>query len=315
MNKLDYLTGDELTAAQTLGLIEKALRWKKEAAERKPHPALAGKNFALLFEKQSTRTKVSFEAGLFQLGANAIFLSPGDTQLGRGESPADSARVLSEYVDGIIVRTYEHARVEEIALNASVPVINALTDLHHPCQALADFLTIREHYGDLENLKLAYMGDGNNVLHSLLILGALLGVNISAACPKGYWPDSHVLEQARNLAKKSNAEIEVVEDVKKACAKAAVIYTDVWTSMGQEAESQRRRRMLAPYQVKDESFRYAREDAVFMHCLPAHRGEEVTKRVMDGPRSIVFKQAGNRLHAQKILLQILAGGSDDAQAE
>ena len=315
MKKLDYLTGDELTAAQTLDLIEKALRRKKEAAERKPHPALAGKNFALLFEKQSTRTKVSFEAGLFQLGANAIFLSPGDTQLGRGESPADSARVLSEYVDGIIVRTYEHARVEEIASNASVPVINALTDLHHPCQALADFLTIREHYGDLENLKLAYMGDGNNVLHSLLILGALLGVNISAACPKGYWPDSSVLEQARNLAKKSNAKIEVTEDIKEACAKAAVIYTDVWTSMGQEAESQRRRRILASYQVKDELFRHAREDAVFMHCLPAHRGEEVTKRVMDGPRSIVFKQAGNRLHAQKILLQILAGGSDDAQAE
>ena len=215
-------------------------------------------------------------------------------------------------MDGIIVRTYAHARVEEIAAHASVPVINGLTDLHHPCQALADFLTIREHYGTLENLKLAYLGDGNNVLHSLLIVGALIGVDISAACPKGYWPDSKILEQAQDSARKSNAQIKITEDVEEACAGADAVYTDVWTSMGQEEENERRQKDLAPYQVNEEVFRNANENAVFMHCLPAHRGEEVTADVMDGPRSVVFTQTGNRLHAQKILLQILAGGSDGA---
>ena len=312
MTKRDYLTGDELSAAQTLGLIEEALVQKKESAQGKLRTTLAGKNFALLFEKHSTRTRVSFEAGLSQLGANAIFLAPNDTQIARGETPADSARVLSEYVDGIIVRTYAHARVEEIAAHASVPVINGLTDLHHPCQALADFLTIREHYGTLENLKLAYLGDGNNVLHSLLIVGALVGVDISAACPKGYWPDPEILEQAQDSAQESNAQIKITEDVEEACAGADAVYTDVWTSMGQEEENERRQKILAPYQVSEEVFRHANKDAVFMHCLPAHRGEEVTAEVMDGPRSVVFTQTGNRLHAQKILLQLLAGGSNGA---
>ncbi len=312
MNKLDYLTGFELSAAQTLELIEEALVQKKETAEGKLRPALAGKNFALLFEKHSTRTRVSFEAGLIQLGAGAIFLAPNDTQIARGETPADSAKVLSEYVDGIVVRTYAHARVEEIAANASVPVINGLTDLHHPCQALADFLTMREHYGTLKGLKLAYLGDGNNVLHSLLIVGALIGVDVSAACPKGYWPDSEILEQARGSARESNAKIHVTESVEEVCAGAHAVYTDVWASMGQEDENERRQKDLAPYQVNEEVFRAANEGAVFMHCLPAHRGEEVTADVIDGPRSVVFTQAGNRLHAQKILLQILAGGNDGA---
>lgn len=312
MNKLDYLTGFELSAAQTLELIEEALVQKKETAGGKLRPALAGKNFALLFEKHSTRTRVSFEAGLIQLGAGAIFLAPNDTQIARGETPADSAKVLSEYVDGIVVRTYAHARVEEIAANASVPVINGLTDLHHPCQALADFLTMREHYGTLKGLKLAYLGDGNNVLHSLLIVGALIGVDVSAACPKGYWPDSEILEQARGSARESNAKIHVTESVEEVCAGAHAVYTDVWASMGQEDENERRQKDLAPYQVNEEVFRGANEGAVFMHCLPAHRGEEVTADVIDGPRSVVFTQAGNRLHAQKILLQILAGGNDGA---
>lgn len=312
MNKLDYLTGFELSAAQTLELIEEALVQKKETAEGKLRPALAGKNFALLFEKHSTRTRVSFEAGLTQLGASTIFLAPNDTQIARGETPADSARVLSEYVDGIVVRTYAHARVEEIAENASVPVINGLTDLHHPCQALADFLTMRERYGTLEGLKLAYLGDGNNVLHSLLIVGALIGVDISAACPKEFWPDAEILEQALHSAQESNAHIHITEDAEEACAGAHAVYTDVWASMGQEAENERRQKVLAPYQVNEGVFRGANEDAVFMHCLPAHRGEEVTAEVIDGPRSVVFTQAGNRLHAQKILLQILAGGNDGA---
>ncbi len=308
MKDLHYLTGDELTAAQTLHLIEEAIAQKKETTKREIHPVLAGMNFALLFEKHSTRTRVSFEAALSQLGANAIFLSPNDAQLARGESPADSAKVLSEYVDGIIVRTYEHSRVEEVASNASVSVINGLTDLHHPCQALADFLTIREHYNTLENVKLAYVGDGNNVLHSLLIVGALIGVNVSAACPKTYRPDSAVLAHAQRLAQESNAKIEITNKVEEACMEANVIYTDVWTSMGQENENERRQKGLAAYQVNEEAFQHAHKDAIFMHCLPAHRGEEVTKDVMDGPRSVVFKQAGNRLHAQKILLQILVRG-------
>jgi ornithine carbamoyltransferase len=312
MTKLDYLTGFELSAAQTLELIEEALVQKKETAEGKLRPALSGKNFALIFEKHSTRTRVSFEAGLTQLGASTIFLAPNDTQIARGETPADSAKVLSEYVDGIVVRTYAHARVEEIAANASVPVINGLTDLHHPCQALADFLTVREHYGTLDGLKLAYLGDGNNVLHSLLIVGALIGVDVTAACPKEFWPDAKILEQARGSARESNAQIHVTEDVEEACAGAHAVYTDVWASMGQEAENERRQKDLAPYQVNEEVFRGASEGAVFMHCLPAHRGEEVTAEVIDGPRSVVFTQAGNRLHAQKILLQILAGGNDGA---
>ncbi len=312
MKKRDYLTGFELSAAQTLELIEEALVQKKETAQGKLRPALAGKNFALIFEKHSTRTRVSFEAGLTQLGASTIFLAPNDTQIARGETPADSARVLSEYVDGIVVRTYAHARVEEIAANASVPVINGLTDLHHPCQALADFLTMREHYGTLDGLKLAYLGDGNNVLHSLLIVGALVGVDVSAACPEGYRPDSGILEQARSSAQESSARIHVTEDAAEACAGAHAVYTDVWASMGQEDENERRQKALAPYQVNEEVFRAAHEDAVFMHCLPAHRGEEVTADVIDGPRSVVFTQAGNRLHAQKILLQILAGGNDGA---
>ena len=310
MKKLDFLTGAELSAAQTLELIEEALVQKKETAQGNLRPALSGKNFALIFEKHSTRTRVSFEAGLTQLGASTIFLAPNDTQIARGETPADSARVLSEYVDGIVVRTYAHARLEEIAENASVPVINGLSDLHHPCQALADFLTMREHYGTLDGLKLAYLGDGNNVLHSLLIVGALIGVDVSAACPKGYWPDSEILEQTRGSAQESNARIHITESVEEACAGAHAVYTDVWASMGQEAENERRQKDLAPYQVNENVFRHANQDAVFMHCLPAHRGEEVTADVIDGPRSVVFTQAGNRLHAQKILLQILAGGSD-----
>lgn len=310
MKKLDYLTGEELSAAQTIELIEEALVQKQETAQGKLRPALAGKNFALIFEKHSTRTRVSFEAGLTQLGASTIFLAPNDTQIARGETPADSAKVLSEYVDGIVVRTYAHARVEEIAANASVPVINGLTDLHHPCQALADFLTMREHYGTLDGLKLAYLGDGNNVLHSLLIVGALIGVDVSAACPEDYWPDSGILERARGSAEKSSARIHITEDAAEACAGAHAVYTDVWASMGQEDENERRQKALAPYQVNEEVFRAAHEDAVFMHCLPAHRGEEVTAGVIDGPRSVVFTQAGNRLHAQKILLQILAGGND-----
>lgn len=306
MSKRDYLDGTELSAAQTRGLLKEAQARKQGG--KAGSASLAGKTLALLFEKHSTRTRVSFEAGIAQLGGRSIFLSPQDTQLARGETLADSARVLSEYVDGIVVRTFGHERVEEIARHASVPVINGLTDLHHPCQALADFLTLQEHFGSLEGLKLAYLGDGNNVAHSLLIVGSLLGAGVTVASPPQFLPDPAVVAHARGLASASGAEIHVTNDIQAACQGAHAIYTDVWTSMGQEGKETSRRKALAPYRVHGEVFHGADKDAVFMHCLPAHRGEEVTAEVIDGPRSVVFRQAGNRLHAQKILLEILLGG-------
>lgn len=307
MKRKDYLTGLELTAKETLDLLERAIVQKKETKAGKRQSSLAGQTFALLFEKSSTRTRVSFEVGIAHLGGSSLFLSPKDTQLSRGETLADSAKVLSEYVDGIIVRTYGHERVEELAENASIPLINGLTDLHHPCQALADFLTLRERFGRAPGVTVTYLGDGNNVLHSLLLVGALIGVNVSAACAPGYEPDDEILHQARELAKTSGAEIVITADVQSACEGSHAIYTDVWTSMGQEKEAERRRKALAPYQVREELFQTTDRDAVFMHCLPAHRGEEVTDDVIDGPRSVVFQQAGNRLHAQKILLELLCG--------
>ena len=308
--KRDYLSGLELSAEETLDLLEKAVVQKKETKAGKTHTSLAGKNFALLFEKTSTRTRVSFQVGIAQLGGNSIFLSPKDTQISRGETLADSAKVLSEYVDGIIVRTFGHDRLEELAHHASVPIINGLTDLHHPCQAIADILTVRERFGKTRGLKVAYLGDGNNVAHSLLLVGALIGVNISAACAPGYEPDAGVVSRARDLAAASGAEICVTNDVQEACEGAHAVYTDVWVSMGQEKEADERRKALAPYHVNEAAFRNTDPDAVFMHCLPAHRGEEVDGETIDGPRSAVFEQAGNRLHAQKILLEILAGGKN-----
>lgn len=307
MSKRDYLTGLELSAGETLGLLERAVVQKNETKSGLRQISLAGKTFALLFEKSSTRTRVSFQVGVAQLGGNSLFLSPKDTQLSRGETLADSARVLSEYVDGIIVRTFGHERVEELAEYAAVPVINGLTDLHHPCQALADYLTLWERFGPVEGLKVTYLGDGNNVLHSLLLVGALIGVNVSAACAPGYEPDPDVVNRSRELAAASGAEILVTDDVQTACEGSHAIYTDVWVSMGQEEEADQRREALAPYQVRNELFRQADKDAVFMHCLPAHRGEEVTDEVIDGDRSVIFQQAGNRLHAQKILLELLGG--------
>ncbi|MEK6712139.1 MAG: ornithine carbamoyltransferase [Nitrospinota bacterium] len=309
MSKRDYLDGTELTAQQTLELLREARARKRGAKAKSPAP-LAGKTLALLFEKHSTRTRVSFEAGAAQLGGRSIFLSPQDTQLARGENLADSARVLSEYVDGIVVRTFGHERVEEIAQHASVPVINGLTDQHHPCQALADFLTLLERFGDLKGLKLAYLGDGNNVAHSLLIVGGLIGVSVTVACPPKLMPSPGVVARARKLASASGAEIHVTNDIRAACQGAHALYTDVWTSMGQEGKEAARHKALAPYGVHGELFHWTDKDAVFMHCLPAHRGQEVTAEVIDGPRSVVFQQAGNRLHAQKVLLEILLGGSD-----
>ncbi|MDA1000057.1 MAG: ornithine carbamoyltransferase [bacterium] len=307
MRKRDYLTGTELSPGETEALLARALEMKKDG---KPSEILAGKTFTLLFEKHSTRTRVSFEAGIAQLGGTGIFLTTKETQLGRGETIADSAKVLGRYTDGIIIRTYGHDRIEEFAENAAVPVINALTDLHHPCQALADVLTLREKFGKMKGLKIAYLGDGNNVLHSLLLVAAPLGISVSAACPPPYHPDSGVVDEALALAAGSGATIYIGDSIEEACRGAHAIYTDVWTSMGQEEEAAERRRRLLPYQVHGEVFHGADRNAVFMHCLPAHRGEEVTAEIIDGPRSVVFDQAENRLHAQKALLELLVGAEN-----
>lgn len=283
------------------------------AADFKAHPsryrgALSQKTLAMLFEKPSTRTRVSFEVAMTKLGGKALYLSPKDTQLGRGETIPDFARVLSRYVDAIMARVFRHSDVETLAREASVPVINGLSNLTHPCQALADYFTMLEHFGVLEGLHVAFVGDGNNnVCHSLLFAGARLGVDVTVASPEGYRPARDVLTHAQATAKAKGASISVVTDPFEAVRAAHVVYTDVWTSMGQEGEEERRRQDLSAYRVNSRLFSAARDDAIFMHCLPAHRGEEVTDDVMDHERSVVLDQAENRLHVQAAVLMLLAG--------
>jgi ornithine carbamoyltransferase len=263
---------------------------------------LYGKTLGMIFAKPSTRTRVSFEAAMTQLGGHAIYLGISDLQLGRGETIADTARTLSRYLDGIMARLFEHGDIVELARYSSVPVINGLTDLHHPCQTLADLLTIREHKGKLRGLKLAWVGDGNNVCNSLLLGCSLVGMNISAACPRGYEPPAAIRKHARANASKSGSKVEIMVNPEQAVTGADIVYTDVWISMGQEAEREKRLRDFKGYQVNSKLLAKAKHDAIFMHCLPAHRGEEVTEEVIDGPCSVVFNQAENRLHAQKAVL-------------
>ncbi|HZO14603.1 MAG TPA: ornithine carbamoyltransferase [Polyangiaceae bacterium] len=271
---------------------------------------LRGKVLALIFSKPSTRTRVSFETGVVQLGAHPMFLSTGGAtglQLNRGESPHDTAKVMSRYVDGIVIRTFAQSEVEELAEHGSVPVINALTDKFHPCQALADVMTMRERFGDERGLKLAFVGPGNNVTHSLLNAGPRAGFDVVCACPPGLLPHADVLERARADAERAGTSVSVDSNPTRAVAGAHVIYTDTWVSMGQEAEAARLKAELSDYTVTAELMAAAHPDAVFMHCLPAHRGEEVTAEVIDGPRSVVFDEAENRLHSQKALLLLLLG--------
>ncbi len=269
-------------------------------------PVLQGRSIAMIFEKPSTRTRVSFEVAAWQLGATALYLNWRDLQLGRGETIADTARVLSRYVDGIVARVKEHDKIVELAKYADVPVVNALSDLSHPCQALGDYMTILELKGKLKGLTLAFVGDGNdNVLHSLLIAGAKLGVNIRIASPPQLRPDPQILEKARKEAEYTGAAIEIMEDPVEAVRGADVIYTDVWVSMGQEDIREEKIRLLKPYQVNEKLLSYASDRVLFMHCLPAHRGEEVTDEVMDGSHSAVWDQAENRLHIQKAILALL----------
>ena len=284
------------------------------AAGMKAHPqdfraTLSGKILAMIFEKSSTRTRVSFEAGMTQLGGAAQFLSARDIQIGRGEPIADTARVLSRYVDGIMARTFAHDTVVQLARHATIPVINGLTDLLHPCQALTDYFTMSEKFGALAGLRLAYVGDGNNMAHSLMYGGPKCGVHVAVATPAGYEPDAAVTANARADAAAAGTTLLVTHSREEAVAGAHVVYTDVWASMGQEAEQQKRVRDFAGWTVTDELLALADRRAVFMHCLPAHRGEEVSASVCDGPRSVIFDEAENRLHVQKAILATLMGRS------
>ncbi len=292
-----------------IGLLELAGNFKNRAKAGETFEPLRGKSLAMIFEKASTRTRVSFEVGMSQLGGHAVNLSPADTQLGRGETIADTARVLSRYVDAIMYRAYRHTDMVELAHSATVPVINGLDDLEHPCQIIADLFTILEAKKTLRGLKIAYVGDGNNVCNSLLLGAAVVGANISVGCPKANRPDADILREAERVAKETKGEARVVTDPKAAVAAADVVYTDVWVSMGMEKERAEREKVFRPYQVNASLMRHAKPDALVMHCLPAHRGLEITDDVIDGPQSIVFDQAENRLHAQKAILARLMGGA------
>ena len=301
--KTDFLVLSDFDEAWIKGLLTRAIELKQKQKTGGGGCPLIGKSIGLIFEKASTRTRVSFEAAIYQLGAHSIYMNPKEIQLGRGETVADTARVLSSYLDCIIIRTFEHERVEEFARNSSVPVINGLTDKHHPCQTLADLMTILEKKGRLEGVKIAYIGDGNNVANSLIEGASLMKMNISIACPEGFEPDPLILEEAMKKKKSASSEIVVLNNPKEAAGRADVIYTDVWVSMGQEQEAGGKKNRFKNYQINDALLACAKPDAIVMHCLPAHRGEEITSGVMDGPRSAIFEQAANRLHTEKALLE------------
>jgi ornithine carbamoyltransferase len=279
-------------------IIVRAIELKKQLREDVEHPTLNYKVLAMIFEKSSTRTRVSFETAMVQLGGHAIFLSPDDTQLGRGEPVEDTARVLSKMVDGIMIRTFEHSKLERLAEYSSIPVINGLSDLLHPCQLLADMQTWHELRGSIQGRTVAWLGDGNNMCHSYITAAKLFDFNLRIACPDGYQPDTEIL-------KSGGANISLSADPEQAVKDADLIVTDVWASMGQEAESGTRSEIFRPYQVNADLMSLAKQDALFMHCLPAHRGDEVTADVIDGAQSVVWEEAGNRLHSQKALLEFL----------
>jgi ornithine carbamoyltransferase len=299
---------EELPSAEIWELLKLAAELKKEWKSGGNKPVLAGKSLAMVFQKPSLRTRVSFEMGMLHLGGNALYLSPQEIQLGHRESVADVARVLSRYVDGIMARVFDHAHIEELAAHASVPVINGLSDYVHPCQGLSDVFTIYEKKGALKGVTLAYLGDGNNVAHSLLFAGAKVGMEIRVAAPAGFEPDGEVVSRASESARETGGKVVLDADPSSAVSGADVIYTDVWASMGQEDERESRLPLFEPYQVNAELVGSAKRDAVVMHCLPAHRGEEITDEVVDSPQSIVLDQAENRMHLQKAILVSLMSG-------
>lgn len=300
--KKDLLSIYDLDPADFKAIFEKAAGLKKMLKAGKVHEPLKGKTLGMIFDKSSTRTRISFEVGMFQLGGIALFLSSRDTQIGRGESIRDTARIMSRYLNGIMIRTYAQEAVEEFAQYADIPVINGLTDLLHPCQILSDLFTILEKKGVYEGLKIAYIGDGNNVANSWLNAAARLPIRLALACPEGYEPNPFILKRA---AKEAKEGVTLHRDPAEAAEQADVIYTDVWASMGQEAQKAERAEAFKPYQVNRKLVACAKKNAIVMHCLPAHRGEEITAAVLDGPRSVVIDQAENRLHVQKAILEIL----------
>lgn len=306
LNGKDFLQLSDFSTDEILYLLNEAIEMKKLQKQGKPHPYLAGKVLGMIFEKSSTRTRVSFEVGMLQLGGHAIFLSSKDIQLGRGESISDTAKVLSRYVDGIMIRTFSHDSIEELAEHATVPVINGLTDLQHPTQVLADLLTILEHKGKLSGLKLCYIGDGNNNMAHSLMEGAMkVGMDMSIASPPGYLPNGKITENAVKVGKQTGCSLLITNDPLEAVKDADVIVTDVWTSMGQEDETAKRLKAFQGFQVNKELCSFAKDDFIFLHCLPVHREEEVTGEIIDGPHSVVFDEAENRLHAQKAILKLL----------
>jgi ornithine carbamoyltransferase len=298
--KRDFLRLKDLSFDEIFQIIRRAIDLKSGIDALKC--PLIGKSIGLIFEKASTRTRVSFEVGIYQLGANSIYMNPNEIQIGRGETIHDTAKVLSRYLDAIIIRTFEHEKIVEFSKYSSIPVINALTDMHHPCQALADLMTIYEKKNGFEGICIAYIGDGNNVAHSLIEGAALSGMKITIASPEGYEPNREILNEMRAIARN---EIVVMRDPIEAVKGADVVYTDVWVSMGQEGYEKIKKERFRGYQLNDSLLSHAKEDAIVLHCMPAHRGEEITDGVIDGPQSVVFEQAENRLHSQKALLEFL----------
>lgn len=317
MKKRDLLDLSSLSAEEIESILTRAHFYKNApytprtkkgpgAPKERVRP-LDGMSVGLLFEKSSTRTRVSFEVGIFRLGGYSIFLSFDDLQIKRGETIADTARVLSGYLDGLVIRTYEQEKLEEWARHATIPVINGLTDLHHPCQILSDLFTIYEKRGKLKGLKLAYIGDGNNVAHSLMEGGAAVGMTVAVASPKGFAPDPKIIRHSEEIARRNGGAIEVMSDPVEAAKNADILYTDVWVSMGQEKEKKSRLQKFKPYQINQKLIEEARPDVLIMHCLPAHREEEITTEALEGSHSIIFEQANNRLPTQQAILEWLLG--------
>ena len=300
-----FISIRDFSCAEIEYILRVGAELKKKQKKGIPHPYLAGKTLGMIFQKSSTRTRVAFEVGMYQLGGHALFLSPRDIQVGRGETIKDTAQVLGRMVDGIMIRTFDHQEVIELARWSGIPVINGLTDLLHPTQVIGDLMTIKEHKGELKGLKLAYEGDGNNVAHSLLFGGAKVGMDVVIASPKGFGPDEEILKMAVKGAEETGAKLWTLEDPEEAVQDADIIYTDVWASMGQEEEAEEKEKKFSRYQINQELLKKAKADAIVLHCLPAKRGKEITDEVMDGPQSRVFDEAENRLHAHKAIMAVL----------
>ncbi len=301
----DFISIHDYSAEEIAYMIEVGLELKKMQKAGIAHHILQGKTLGMIFQKSSTRTRVAFEVGMYQLGGHALFLSPRDIQIGRGESVKDTALVLSRMLDGIMIRTFAHEEVLELAKWASIPVINGLTDLLHPTQVIADLMTVKEHKGELKGRKMVFVGDGNNVAHSLLFGGAKTGMEVVIATPKGFEPDSNIVKLAEEDAKATGARVSVAEDPEEAVKGADVIYTDVWASMGEEDKAEEKEKNFKAYQINKHLLSLANKDAIVLHCLPAKRGKEITDEVIDGPQSVVFDEAENRLHAHKAIMALV----------